>query len=485
MSLTPLHAAPIGSGCRRNAQGYRAAASQEPQRQPIGRLQHPHSKQEPCEQSEGVKGVDRSKEPRHVSQERTSLHLAISDGTDVCPTSPTTDFGTSHLQLPKQSRPSLSDRAVESLAHIPPSPATDRRRSSFFNPQSSMALAHPQSVIGPKPVSTINYGSVRTNGFARPTSPLKRPSTTTPSRRSVSSTLPSGSLTAIGTSVTKRSVSPTKPSERPVSSASHMRVPPNPKMGGKTSAARTKPAPPLHSVYQPQTPSTSDLDSAKVVKTEVLSRKLKDNVVEVQRGPTTSAALREQIAKAKAVHCDAVRQPAALGMDMPTTFYDFEASKDPFNAAAEDDNELLNKRLDAARRDGSLNIAGMGLRKIPGEVLKMYEPEAMEIASVPWNECIDLTRFVAADNEIGEIGDEVFPDFAKDALTDEGDAKDNQFGGIETLDLHGNLLSRVPLGLRRLERLTHLNLVRSRLLNCQTSLIRGSLETISITGPST
>jgi len=108
----------------------------------------------------------------------------------------------------------------------------------------------------------------------------------------------------------------------------------------------------------------------------------------------------------------------------------------------------------------------------------------MEIASVPWNECIDLTRFVAADNEIGEIGDEVFPDLAKDALTDAGDDKGNQFGGIETLDLHGNLLSRVPWGLRRLERLTHLNLVRSRLLNCQASLIQGSLETISTTGPS-
>jgi hypothetical protein len=49
------------------------------------------------------------------------------------------------------------------------------------------------------------------------------------------------------------------------------------------------------------------------------------------------------------------------------------------------------------------------------------------------------------------IPDEIFP----------ADDDDNgmQFGGVELLDLHGNHLSGLPLGVRRLERLTVLNLV--------------------------
>jgi hypothetical protein len=70
-----------------------------------------------------------------------------------------------------------------------------------------------------------------------------------------------------------------------------------------------------------------------------------------------------------------------------------------------------------------------------------------------------LTRFIAADNELETIGDDVFPDMDPRDLAEDDDARGNQFGGLETLDLHGNTLVSIPRGLRRLELLTTLNLV--------------------------
>jgi hypothetical protein len=88
--------------------------------------------------------------------------------------------------------------------------------------------------------------------------------------------------------------------------------------------------------------------------------------------------------------------------------------------------------------------------------MNMYNLESMDGS---WAEAVDLTRFVAADNEFELIGDEVFPDIDPRELADDEDAKGNQFGGLETLDLHGNILVALPLGLKRLELLTTLNLV--------------------------
>ena len=90
----------------------------------------------------------------------------------------------------------------------------------------------------------------------------------------------------------------------------------------------------------------------------------------------------------------------------------------------------------------------------------MYDEAAMQQSSLAWNETIDLAYFNAADNEIDDIDEEIFPDMSMEQLAEMPGSKGNQFGGLETLDLHGNMLRSIPLGIRRLERLTTLNLVR-------------------------
>ena len=99
----------------------------------------------------------------------------------------------------------------------------------------------------------------------------------------------------------------------------------------------------------------------------------------------------------------------------------------------------------------------MGFKEIPEEVMNMYDTGGANDGS--WAETVDLTKFIAADNEFEQLGGDVFPDIdPREAMEDE-DSKGNQFGGLETLDLHGNVLVALPLGLRRLELLTSLNLV--------------------------
>lgn len=119
----------------------------------------------------------------------------------------------------------------------------------------------------------------------------------------------------------------------------------------------------------------------------------------------------------------------------------------------------MRKRVDAARSEGRLNISGLDLKEIPEEVLKMYDYEYNKAQSgIAWGEAMDLSRFVAADNELETIPNECFPDIDVHAFNQD-DETNLVFGGIDHLDLHGNLLFDVPIGLRRLERLTYLNLV--------------------------
>lgn len=62
------------------------------------------------------------------------------------------------------------------------------------------------------------------------------------------------------------------------------------------------------------------------------------------------------------------------------------------------------------------------------------------------------------------IEEALFPDVEPNEVTDDEDGRGNIFGGLETLDLHGNMLISLPMGLRRLQMLTSLNLVRKRLV---------------------
>jgi hypothetical protein len=182
----------------------------------------------------------------------------------------------------------------------------------------------------------------------------------------------------------------------------------------------------------------------------------------------SSLALRDQIAKAKAAkRAAATKQVSGVTMSneeeapvIASGTFDFGLSDDPFNQQINQKGAkgLLKKRIDSARSDGRLNIAAMGFKEIPQEVMNMYNLESIDGS---WAEAVDLTRFVAADNELELLGDDVFPDVDPREVVDDEDAKGNQFGGLETLDLHGNVLMALPLGLRRLELLTSLNLVSS------------------------
>lgn len=144
---------------------------------------------------------------------------------------------------------------------------------------------------------------------------------------------------------------------------------------------------------------------------------------------------------------------------MPHEEFDFGLSHDPFNQNRVQDfnKELLRKRVASARADGRLNISGLALREIPEEVTNMYNLDS--IASGSWAESVDLTKFLAADNELEELSDDLFLDMDREAFEAEEETKGNQFGGLEILDLHGNLLKGLPSGLKRLEFLTSLNLV--------------------------
>jgi hypothetical protein len=147
---------------------------------------------------------------------------------------------------------------------------------------------------------------------------------------------------------------------------------------------------------------------------------------------------------------------------VPTdTGFDFGLSNDPFNQHRDDKSQakVLKGRLETARTSGRLNIAAMGLKEIPAEVLNMYNLESIGQSGSAWAESVDLTRFVAADNELEMISDSVFPDVDPQELAEQEDSQGNIFAGLETLDLHGNILVNLPMGLRRLSLLTSLNLV--------------------------
>lgn len=179
----------------------------------------------------------------------------------------------------------------------------------------------------------------------------------------------------------------------------------------------------------------------------------------------SSSSLRDQIAKAKAAKRAAANTSAASNHDdapvIPTATFDFGLSDDPFNQRVDPNASkgLLRKRIAAARSDGRLNIAAMGLKEMPEEVMTMYNLDALGDQGGSWAEAVDLTRFVAADNEFEKLDENIFPDVDPREAMEEDDYTGNNFGGLETLDLHGNLLKEIPLGLRRLELLTSLNLV--------------------------
>ncbi|KAI6531274.1 hypothetical protein MCOR10_003219 [Pyricularia oryzae] len=471
-----------------------------------------------------------------------------------------------------RSRPSLSERTIETLSQIPSSPANrGRRPSAFFEPGSATRS-------GSRPASRSSLSSrpgssYRNEGFNRPTSRSKsqtRPGSSHriedagPASFRVSTSHINNYKTQLapinGTPPTQakpRMVAKTTrvPAARVAGQGNAMRPPTHGKIPAP--ASKTLPRASISKLPEPsrtpspekqqvqsnenkpmaktmplrppkQRPSLNGLfrkppalapDHQKVGatpskvsrKTSLISHRSSttsgDDTVQSGPSPTStattvdtnepapaatfrksSAALREQIAKAKAakkattkLEVDPTKVPT-VGRHpirsplIPTdTSFDFGLSDNPFNHQEADSgskNKVLEGLLATARTSGRLNIAALGLREVPAQVLKMYDSEAMGINDGSWAETVDLTRFVAADNELEMIGDEVFPDKDPKAFVDDEDGQGMIFGGLETLDLHGNMLISLPMGLRRLQYLTSLNLSSNRITN-------GSFEVIS------
>ena len=185
-----------------------------------------------------------------------------------------------------------------------------------------------------------------------------------------------------------------------------------------------------------------------------------------QSPPKTSAALRETIARAKAARKEAASAIRALGGNgsLPLQAEGSVADADILAASKEG---LLNQRIKSATISGHLNISAMKFSTIPDAVLRMYDSDDLP---VNWSEMVDLSKLNAADNEFESIPDHVFPDWSVDKMADD-EEKSNQFGGLEVLDLHNNLLQEVPSGLRRLGRLTRLDLSGNKLSNASLELI--------------
>jgi Leucine-rich repeat (LRR) protein len=181
--------------------------------------------------------------------------------------------------------------------------------------------------------------------------------------------------------------------------------------------------------------------------------------METRKYSRSSSALRESIATAKAARKTEIQGGPQPQVSSSGTWNDLNI-EDPFNQLPKDPNKgLLRTRLEAGRSSGHLNIAAMSLLALPEEVMTMYDfdPES----STEWYESVDLVKFIAADNEFVELPEPAFPDI--DLEDPDADERGNQFGGLELLDLHGNLLSSLPIGLRRLQRLHTLNLSNNKL----------------------
>lgn len=405
----------------------------------------------------------------------------------------------------RKSRPSLSERTIESLSQLPSSPAggKGRRRSSFFNADNSMPPPlRPASAMSNNSRPTTSDGTP----MAAPATPRRlgappaRLSMTAPGKRSISVNVPPDTATPSKTSSISRPVSTIKkfplaqtnnlqktPSRRPLSESKTMvvRTPKaRPSLVGMFGQAISPPG----TATIPITPSTKSNTAVKRTpetarKVSSSSNALREQIAKAKaarksevadtaesspKATASSNALREQIAKAKAAARQAKTAPVSADtpprdpiIPNPEELATFDFGLDTGLQGGRVGKSVLRKRIANGRADGRLNIAALGLNEIPDDVLNMYTYDPND-ASVSWGEVVDLTSIIAADNEIEELPEAMFPDVSMDEIMD-ADEPGPQFGGVQSLDLHGNILRVLPLGLRRLEHLSKLHLSRNRL----------------------
>lgn len=381
----------------------------------------------------------------------------------------------------RQTRPSLSERTIETLSRLPDSPASVRRQSSFFATTSPQRLpSRPSSPLNNYSRSPSRSSPHRCNRLDLDVALQSRIRLPSMSRISPAPKLPQ--TTGSPCRATSSSVeNPSKPARQtarksgvdPVQSFS----------GGKSTSKNSEIGYPAPKLLPKKTrkPASSNQSTMKSPSSAVWKRSSMASVSSEfppaeqhaennPRKPSRSSnALRESIAKAKAAQKAATRN-GSLGAD--GKFWESIDVHNEFNQRHKDSKTgLLRKRVEAARISGHLNIAAMSLKELPGEVLSMYEFDPN--SSTDWYESVDLVKFIAADNELESLPDTAFPDVDPYDEDVDADGKGNQFGGLEVLDVHGNVLGCLPLGLGRLQRLQTLNLSSNQLSMADINVVWG------------
>ncbi|POS87837.1 hypothetical protein EPUL_000744 [Erysiphe pulchra] len=400
------------------------------------------------------------------------------------------ELGYEKFESPQIGRPSLSERAVETLQNIPSSPALRSRESTFFN---NDLKSSPNSRPNSRSACVINDGSNSFQGsfrsftensknsqFLQNTTPIKRPSK-----------IASSNNLSIHRPVGPNNLTPKSPIVKtnfiPAKSLKYE----SKTLSPKTIEHRSS----MQSLLRK--PSASTLQKPKQINPIVISKKrapkivscsldqslnpsnVKDKVTsrlsvsgsgtEEKNHRKSSLALRDQIAKAKAMKRAASVQVSDQASGdfpvVPPDSCDFSLSNDPFNqnAAQNDSKDILRKRIQSALKNGRLNISAMGLKDLPQEVLNMFNPDNM--GDISWGEVVDLNKLIAADNEIEELPVDAFPDVDPSSISEHDEIKACQFYSLETIEMRGNKLRNLPLGLRRLENLIRLNLSGNQLEN--------------------
>jgi Leucine-rich repeat (LRR) protein len=109
--------------------------------------------------------------------------------------------------------------------------------------------------------------------------------------------------------------------------------------------------------------------------------------------------------------------------------------------------------LRQARKSGQLNLSNRGLQTVPVEVLKLHDHESTQLSFVgqdegQWWAQEDLTKLILACNQISHIPDDIV-----------------EFGSLQVLDLHDNLLGLLPTRIGKLKELRRLAVGHNQLVD--------------------
>ena len=433
--------------------------------------------------------------------------------------------------ISRRSRPSLSERTIETISQIPPSPSPRRRKSSFYSTESPMRPpSRPASAMSNGIERMSNFGSSRRvsgldsglassgEGNSSHKSSAQSSVYHTPARRSTSRTSSQSTSSSLKASLSAEGMTLTIPEF----TSNHQRNPnpsetratglviPRPSMQEIRANGRSllpedrKSEDEYTSPFQPEDFSNSSLGGSTLFsKAPVYSKPSKltsqsSSHLDTQREatddsslnfPTTVLASRSS-SRGK---CARLEMSSEIFKSIPGQ-RSFSSSSGPFRgiiaaaraawpirniswsdggapkqATTSDSQICLDNSYDSvwqlrllesiktAMKTGRMDISGLWLTQIPNPIARLYGVALVEDSGPFPNEEVDISNFIAATNRLKAIPDEAFPDTP--AWKRVG-RRGSCFHNLMFLDMHHNQLERLPMGLRRLESLAKLDLVR-------------------------